>query len=259
MRNVGWVSREGPVCYPIYEREEADGLRLEYLTDPRSVREQGQWILTDDGKVVQVLRFGSLATGKRWIRTCTGTFPIDEASVRVDTEPRPSRYSMGGTKRIGSHKRETAEWKVFAEFVATGMPLAEAYKKVYPEAKSERYIREKSLELMGKAEVKRIVAKKIGDVLEAAGVTPEYLISRYKELADNADADSVSLASLNSLAKISGILDSGKKEAQGAPLFLGLPQQLLESIKESVTVPVVAEVIQTEDDYGGAEGVENQA
>lgn len=253
MRNVEWLSRQGPVCHPIYEREEADGLGIEYLSDPRSVREQGQWILTDDGRVVQVLKYGRSATGKRWIRTCTGTFPIDE-KVAVDTATRPSRYTMGGTKRLESHQRHQAEWDIFAEMVAAGKNICEAYRIAYPDATCDRYIKEKALKLMQKAEVKKIVARKLDDVLTAQGVTPEYLIGRYKELADNADADSVSLASLNSLAKISGILDQGKKE-HTAPVFLGLPQQLLDTVRESVTVPVQAQVVPGEDDFGEADVV----
>jgi hypothetical protein len=257
MRNVEWNSRQGPVCHPVYERTEADELGLEYLDDARLARREGDWVLTDDGKVVKVLRMGTLPTGKRWLRTCTGTFPIDEQSVVIDTADRASRYTMGGTSRKTSHQRHRPEWDLFAEMIANGKNVVEAYKMAFPETSSDRYAKEKAYQLLKKREVRRIVDKKLGDVMAGLGITPEYILKRYKDLADGADADSVSVAALNTLSKIAGLIDSHDR-AKAGPTFVGLPQHILDQIKSTSTIPVVAQIESVDEvDFGEAEvGIE---
>lgn len=256
MRNVEWNSRQGPVCHPVYERKEADDIGIEYLENARLTRSDGVWVLTDDEKVVKVLKYGVAPNGQRWIRTCTGTFSIDIPSVVVDTVDRASRFSMTGTKRTTSHKKRTPQWDAFASLVAMGTPLEDAYRQVYPEATSPRYIREKASLLASKKEVRDILARKVGDIMAELGITPEFILTRYKDLAEDADNDSVSLASLNSLAKIAGMMDQ-KEAAKSVNAFLGLPQHMIDAIKQSVTVPVKA-IVESDGGFGEAEVVEEE-
>lgn len=238
MREVKYDTRQGPVVHMIYEPEEADRLGIEYFTRSSfSLIRQGDWILTDDGYVVQVVRLGAGRNGQRWLRTCTGTFPLDERKAKIDTEPRESRYSFSGKIRKQSHQRFNDQMLHFAKLVARGMDIATAYKTVYPDTNSDRYAKEKGIQLLGKQEVQKALDKELGDILKALGIDREYVLSGYKELAEDADNDSVRLSSLNSLAKIIGLIDQ-KRSENNVNVFQGFDRAQLESISDSTYMAI---------------------
>jgi hypothetical protein len=244
MRNVEWKSRQGPVCHTIYERPEADELGIKYTTNLRADPEPGRWILTDDGKVIQILNMGLLRDGARWIRTATGTFAIDDKNTVVDTKDRGSRYTLGGTARPISHQRPAPEWTQFGVLVASGMPPETAYRMVYPEATKPAYIREKTTLLLQKKEVRLIMSQKVEEVLKALNIDATFLLQRYRELAINADSDAVCIQALNSLSRIAGIIEpAGGKQVRGAPVFVGLSQEQLRMVEDAYTRPIVGEVV----------------
>lgn len=245
MRNVEWKSRQGPVCHPIYSREEADEIGIAYAENLRLDPAEGSWILTDDGFVVQILKAGLLRGKNRWIRTCTGTFNLDDGSTRVDTLPRTSRYSISGKQRPASHVRPAPEWEQFGILLAMGKGPDEAYRACYPAANDPAYIRYQSTKLMRKPEVQVIVAEKIEEVLKALKIDNRFILGRYKELAENADSDAVSIAALNSLARIIGIMDMGQKKGQGVISFVGLSNEQLAAIEASQTRAVDYEEVPT--------------
>jgi hypothetical protein len=243
VRNVEWRSRQGPVCHPIYSREEADEIGIAYAENLRLDPAEGNWILTDDGFVVQILKCGTLRGDMRWIRTCTGTFPIDEKNTRVDTLPRASRYTLGGTQRAASHLKPTPEWEQFGILLAMGKGPDEAYRACYPAANDPAYIRYQATKLMRKPEVQLIMAEKIEEVLKALKIDNRFILGRYKELAENADSDAVSIAALNSLSRIVGIMDMGPKKGYGVTAFVGLTTDQLAAIEATQTRAVAYEEV----------------
>jgi hypothetical protein len=257
MRNVEWKSRQGPVCHPIYDREEADEIGVPYSVDPRVGPQEGRWILTDDGKVVQILKAGPLGGGGSWIRTCTGTFNTADKKTIIDTLPRASRYTLGGAQRPTSHVTPAPEWEQFGILLAMGKGPDEAYRACYPGAHAPAYVREASTKLMRKPEVQLIVAEKIEEVLKALNIDNRFILGRYKELAENADSDAVSIAALNSLSRIVGIMDMGQKKGQGVISFVGLSNEQLAAIEASQTRAVDYEEVPTlQEPLGsGADGV----
>ena len=59
------------------------------------------WVLADDGSIIQVLRMGKMIKPKGKVRevtyigTCTGTFIIS-SKIKMDTSKRTDIYSIGG-------------------------------------------------------------------------------------------------------------------------------------------------------------------
>lgn len=237
MRTVTYKTRQGNESHDILTPKEAEKRGIRFLSDYRILDAKGQFILTDDGFVVEVLRYGQVAEGtnkgKRWIRTCTGTFSIDVKFPYVDTEPRESRFTFNGKARKHSHQKFAIEWDVFAEYLVRGYKPMEAYKMVYPNTKTDRYAHEKSLLLMSKKEVKRIVSKKLEDVFAELEIDDKFILQRYKDLAENADSDSVCIQACNALAEIRGI--KGQKQViTSQKVFMGIPMDELKRIEQGV-------------------------
>ena len=89
--------------HTVYEDIEEVPKDLIVVPDWRDA-EIGDWILSDDGCIIQVLRKGEMKTAKGrnkvrgYVGTCTGTFTTD-AKTRMDTSKRINVYSFGGKHR----------------------------------------------------------------------------------------------------------------------------------------------------------------
>lgn len=237
MRTVTYKTRQGEESHEILTPSEAEARGISFLADYRILEAEGPFILTDDGFVVEVLRFGKVKEGvnknRRWIRTCTGTFAIDKKYPYVDTEPRGSRFTFNGKIRKRSHQKFTIEWEAFAEYLVRGYRPLDAYKMVYPRTMTNRYAHEKSLLLMSKKEVKQIVNKKLEDVFAELEIDDKFILQRYKDLAENADSDSVCIQACNSLAEIRGIKGQ-KNTVTTQKVFMGIPKDELAQIEDGV-------------------------
>ena len=75
-----------------------------------------------------------------------------------------------------------------------------------------------------------MVKQEIRDILNSEGVSPEYIIQKYKDIADISDRDSDRLRSLDALAKMSGLFDTEKKQEQ-LTVWAGFSPEQLEAIK----------------------------
>ena len=63
----------------------------------------GDWVLTDDDCIIQILRKGKMLRKNKTIHylgTCTGTF-TDAKNTKMDTDRRPNIYSFGGYDTLG--------------------------------------------------------------------------------------------------------------------------------------------------------------
>ena len=74
-----------------------------------------------------------------------------------------------------------------------------------------------------------MVKEEIREILDDEGVTNNWLIERYKTIADLAESDTAKLRSLDSLAKISGLFDTDEKKSEQVTVWAGFkPEQLAE-------------------------------
>ena len=105
-----------------------------------------QWVLADDGGVLQVLRKGVMQKSKgkkraiNYIGTCTGTYPCTKSAV-LDTSRRKNIYSFSGEYSqtlIEQRRKLTSNEEIFVQYLASGIPMREAYLRAFP-TNDERY------------------------------------------------------------------------------------------------------------------------
>ena len=201
--------------------------------------EENEWVFTDDDFVCQILRRSTITTPdgveKEYARTVCGTFSCSDRKRRMlgDNGVAENIYSFSGnltSKRRYDKNRSNGREKLFARYLASGSGIIEAFKKAYPDAKSNRYIKEKSTQLIKTERVQKMVKQEIQEILDEEGVTNQWLIERYKTVADLAERDTDKLRSLDSLSKIAGLFDQGEQKSEQITVWAGFsPEQLKEA------------------------------
>ena len=201
---------------------------------------KGDWVLSDDNCVIQIIREGKLATRSkncpsRYIGTCCGTFAVKD-SVKMDTEKRHNIYSFGGSKtssknmfdRDNLNDRESA----FSVLIAKGVAPAKAYMQVY-NTDNPKYANQKSLLLMKTERVKTAVKKELEPVLGELGIDARFVLKEIKDLIENTSQDDVRLRALIKLGDVLSIEDKGQKESQVAMIgFQGFKPEQLEAVEK---------------------------
>ena len=80
--------------------------------------------------------------------------------------------------------------------------------------------------------IQKMVKEEIRAILDEEGVTPQYLIRGYKQVADIAEKDTDRLRSLDSLSKISGLFATGENKTEELTVWAGFSPEQLESIQD---------------------------
>ena len=80
-----------------------------------------------------------------------------------------------------------------------------------------------------------MIKDEIRKCLEDEGVTPQWIIGRYKTIADVAERDNDRLRSLESLSKISGMFEVNEKKTEQLTVFAGFTPEQLEEVKNGKT------------------------
>ena len=84
-----------------------------------------------------------------------------------------------------------------------------------------------------------MVKEEIKKILDDEGVTPKWIIEKYKDIADVSERDSDRLRSLEALSKISGLFETDTKKEQLA-VFQGFTPEQLENLNGKETKLVAA-------------------
>ena len=122
--------------------------------------------------------------------------------------------------------------KLLAQFVAKGDNAIDAYKKAHPDAKSESYIKHRTSSLLKTESVQKMIKKEIQECLASEGVTPEWIIGKYKTVVDIADKESDCLRALESLTKIAGMFDTQDTKSEQLTVWAGFSPEQLEALKD---------------------------
>ena len=190
---------------------------------------EGDWILTDDGYVCQVLRLSRIGK-KMCIRTLCGTYDVNGSVQMIgDNGIVDNIYSFSGKHSFDTDK-VSAKQHLFAQYVAKGDNAIDAYKKAHPDAKSESYIKHRTSSLLKTESVQKMIKKEIQEVLASEGVTPEWIIGKYKTVVDIADKESDCLRALESLTKIAGMFDTQDTKSEQLTVWAGFSPEQLEAL-----------------------------
>ena len=210
---------------------------------------EGDWVVTDASNVCQILKCYDLKINMskkvtRCVRTVLGTFRVDNMNAKLLGEDGIAEniYTFSRTyKAYKEYQKDGLKPKefVFARYVAEGMEITQAYKKVFKKSKSSEYIANSAKQLMKKDEVKTMVKEEIKKTLQEEGITPDWILSRYKDIAELAEKDSDKLRSLESLSKISGLFDTDTKQEQ-LTVWAGFSDEQMEALKDGDKAKLVA-------------------
>ena len=128
------------VQHTVFDSEDEIPANIHYLREWRECV-LSDWVLADDGCVIQILRKGSMVKPKGKVRkleyvgTCTGTF-IVSSKTKMDTSRRTNIYSIGGdverNQRLDDREALSTREEVFVQYLAGGMDARKAYLKAFP-------------------------------------------------------------------------------------------------------------------------------
>ena len=235
-----------------------------YLTNPKSIKikpwresEELDWVFTDDDHVVQVLRKTTFKSNNNrnvlYIRTVCGSFTISGKKMMFG-EIADNIYSFSKLKshehyNTPSVKKHISQREVlFARYVASGDDVVESYLKAFTTTNKE-YAERQSKRLLKSQRIRKMIKEEVQSALDNVGVSPEYLIERFKDIADISERDSDKLRSLEMLAKISGLFNTDNSKEQ-LTVFSGFTPEQLESIKGSNNARVEAHIERTPSQIG---------
>ena len=193
--------------------------------------EDGEWVFTDDNYVCQILKKFPTKRGD-CVRTVLGTYNVGEVNYKMLGENGVAEniYSFSGKTKEVVQQNEDRNF-LFAQYVARGDDVISAYKKAYPNSNSEGYIKTQTSKLLKTEKVQKMIKEEVLTILDDEGVTPQYLIRRYKDVADLSENDNAILRSLDSLSKISGLFDTDEKKTEQLTVWAGFSPEQLEAIK----------------------------
>ena len=211
---------------------------------------EGEWTLTDDLFVCQVLRRSELShpnykKPRTLVRTVCGSFIVEQKTHQMlgDNGIAENIYAFSGNydaiyERAKERKLNNREF-LFARYVAAGENQIKAFKKAYPKAKDEKYIKKKSNSLLQKEEIRTMVKEEIKKILQEEGVTPEWIIGKYKDIADISDRDCDRLKAVKDLATIAGMFNTEKKQEQ-LTVWTGFTDEQMEALQNGQKAKLVA-------------------
>ena len=199
------------------------------------------WVLADDGCIIQILRHGSLTKpeGKNRIQfylgTCTGTYLVSPRT-RMDTSRRDNIYSFGGdinrNDRVQMRKHLTRHERMFALYMAMGMRLQDAYVQSVP-TNNKRYASVRAGELIKTERVQTAMKEELKPVLKELGIDDRSVLQGIKDSAESAEKEDVRLRALFKLSDILDLEDKSQTKVTqitGA-LFQGFSPEALEEVK----------------------------
>lgn len=173
--------------HSIYTVDEADELKITYHQRPFTEKMKiGDWILTDDGMVVQILKYIWNDFASRWqIRIPNGTFFVDPpgrnrnqilAKLNMPIKCQTSSAQRG--KRINH--------LMFAfAMVVTGFDVAQSFEYAFQRKLTTRRDMIIVRNLLSNPQFMSNVMKKVEEVYDRSGVAPESIIQRIDELLQN--------------------------------------------------------------------------
>ena len=234
------------LCSNIEEVIEKAGFEPKILENWR-LGNTGDWVSTDDGLFCQILKRGKLNKPNGgedfYVRTICGTF-LCKPHIEMIGQVAENIYSFGGNneyRRFMEKKDATSKELLFAQYVAQGEQPVDAYLKTY---KSENlaYAKTQANRLMRTERMQKMVKEEIRQVLEEEGISHNYLIKRFKQVADSAEREGDVLRSLESLSKIAGLFDSQESETkQQLTVWQGFTPEQMKALGSDMQPKLVGE------------------
>ena len=224
----------------VFESKDEIPANIKYVKDWRKGR-VFDWVLADDGCVIQILRKGDMTKPKGKVRrvtyigTCTGTF-IVSPTTKMDTSKHVNIYSLGGdverNQRLDDREDLSTREELFVKHLAGGVDPRDAYLKAFP-TNNPHYAGIRAGQLIKTARVRRAMKEELKPYMEALGLDEHYVLNNIKEVIDSCDKDDTKLKALFKLADIMDMEDKNKTQitTMTGALFQGFTPEKLEEVE----------------------------
>jgi hypothetical protein len=178
----------------------------------------GDWVESDDGCVIQILRRGRMIKPKGkvktvdYVGTCTGTFVVSD-KTKMDTSKRVNIYSIGGNidreDRIRERSNLSSKEELFVLYMSMGLSLQEAYMKAFPTNKPS-YANMKAGQLLKTERIKTAMKEELKPILEELGISETTVLRNINTLATSAQKEDTRLKALFKLSDIMDLEDKSR-------------------------------------------------
>lgn len=179
---------------------------------------EGDWVLADDGGVVQILRSGEMAhphdrknwrASTGWCRTIVGSFiKADKYKMDTDFDRHVCRYTFSTSipendkSSFRNRKNLTKAERIFTMAVIVGKSPEVAVFEAYGPKGNWR---EKFLALIKTERVSNEIIKGVSSLAKKHGIDEEYILLQYKDILDsNCDAKA-KISALRELSELIGM------------------------------------------------------
>ena len=213
---------------------------IKYLEDWRDGH-QSDWVLSDDGCVVQILREGTMLKSKgkvrsvRYVGTCTGTFIVSD-KVKMDASRRINIYSLGGdierNQRIEDRQSLSSREEIFVQYLASGMDARMAYLKAFP-TNDPHYAGLRAGQLVKTTRIKTVMKEELKPIMEELDIDEKFILEGIKREAQTADRPDTRLKALFKLSDIMDMEDKNKTQVTqiAGAVFKGFDTKEIEDVK----------------------------
>ena len=213
---------------------------IKYLEDWRDGH-QSDWVLSDDGCVIQILREGTMLKPKgkvrsvRYIGTCTGTFLVSK-KTSMDTSKRVNIYSIGGNidrdQRIEDRQKLSSKEEVFVQYLASGMDARRAYLKAFP-TNDPHYAGLRAGQLVKTTRIRTVMKEELKPVMEELDIDEKFILEGIKHEAQTANKSDTRLKALFKLSDIMDMEDKNRTQVTqiSGAVFQGFDKDQLEEVK----------------------------
>ena len=175
------------IQHTVFDSEDEVSSDIHYLKDWREAS-LSDWVLADDGCIIQVLRMGNMIKPKGKVRevtyigTCTGTFVIS-SNIKMDTSRRTNIYSIGGNvernQRLEDREDLSTREVLFAHYLNSGMDPRRAYLSAFP-TNNPSYAGMRAGQLVKTKRVRSRMKEELKPFLEKLDLDENYVLSNIR-------------------------------------------------------------------------------
>ena len=207
------------VNHTVFDSIEEVPADITYLEDWRDGH-ISDWVKTDDGCVIQILRKGTMQRSKgknrkvHYVGTCTGTFVVSK-NAKMDSSKRVNIYSFGGdTSRddvVENRDSLTSKEELFVQYLASGMDARMAYLKAFP-TNDPHYAGLRAGQLVKTTRIKTAMKEELKPILEKLGINETSILRNINLIAETAQKEDTRLKALFKLSDIMDLEDKNKTQ-----------------------------------------------
>ena len=205
------------VSHTVFDAKKEVPREIRYKEDWREGRIT-DWVLADDGCIIQILRRGIMKKAKGKVRkvyyigTCTGTFIVSD-TTKLDTSKRSNIYSLGGNisrdERLEGRENLSTKEELFVQYLASGMDARMAYLKAFP-TNDPHYAGLRAGQLIKTTRIKTAMKEELKPILEELGINETSILRNIYTIAETGQKEDTRLKALFKLSDIMDLEDKNK-------------------------------------------------